>query len=92
MGKPPESRIVWDEHNLFHLTVERAARGITPEDVEHVLTDPETRVQRLASAANLNIGRAPNGRPLAVISVGVNELYPKTAWWVSEKTWRRAHD
>lgn len=92
MAEPPESRVVWDEHNLFHLTVERAHRGITPEDVEHVLRDPDTRVRPLPSGADLNIGRAPNGRPLAVVTVGVNELYPKTAWWVDEKTWRRAHD
>lgn len=92
MGEPPQSRIVWDEHNLFHLLIERADRGITPEDVEHVLTDPETRVRSLASGADLNIGRAANRRPLAVVTVGVSELYPKTAWWVSERTWRRAHE
>jgi len=89
---PPEVRIVWDEHNLFHLVVERAERGITPEDVEHVLADPDTRVQRLSSGGDLRIGRAPSGRPLAVITIGVTELYPKTAWWVTEKIWGRAHE
>jgi len=27
-------QIVWDEHNLFHLLVERRDRGIAVEDVE----------------------------------------------------------
>ena len=92
MDKPPSARIVWDEHNLHHLLVERAERGITPEDVEHMLADANTVVRPLASGAALNIGRAPNGRPMAVITIGVAELYPKTAWWVSEKAWRRAHE
>jgi hypothetical protein len=29
---------------------------------------------------------------MAVITIGVAELYPKTVWWVSEKVWRRAHE
>ena len=89
---PPTVRIVWDEHNLHHLLVERAERGITPEDVEHVLTDLDTMVRPLPAGGDLNIGRAPSGRPLAVVTIGVAELYPKTAWWVSEKVWRRAHE
>jgi len=88
----PITRIVWDEHNLHHLLVERAERGITPEGVEHLLMDAETVVRRLESGADLNIGRAPNGLPMAVITIGVAELYPKTAWWVSERVWRRARE
>lgn len=92
VDEPPIVRIVWDEHNLHQLLVERAERGITSEDVEHILMDAETVVRRLESGAYLNIGRAPNGRPMAVITIGVAELYPKTAWWVSERVWRRAHE
>lgn len=88
----PKVQIVWDEHNLFHLIMERGHRGITVEDVEHVLIDPDTRSRALPTGADLHIGRGPTGRPLAVITVGVAELYPKTAWWVTEKTWRKAHD
>jgi hypothetical protein len=90
--EPPIARIVWDEHNLHHLLVERADRGITPEDVEYMLMDPETVVRRLENGAELNIERAPNGRPLAVVTIGVAEPYPRTAWWVSERVWRRAHE
>jgi hypothetical protein len=92
VDKPSSVRIVWDEHNLHHLLVERAERGITPEDIEHVLTDPDTAARALPTGADLNIGRAPSGRPLAVVTIGVAELYPKTAWWVSEKVWRRTHE
>jgi hypothetical protein len=92
VDKPPSARIVWDEHNLHHLLVERAERGITPEDIEHMLADPDTVVRTLPTGADLNIGRTPSGRPLAVVTIGMSELYPKTAWWVSEKTWRRAHE
>lgn len=92
VDESPVARIVWDEHNLNHLLVARVERGISSEDVEHLLMDAETVVRRLESGADLNIGRAPNGRPLAVITIGVAELYPKTAWWVSERVWRRAHE
>ncbi len=92
MDKPPSARIVGDEHNLHHILVEQAERGITPEDIEHLLGDPNTVVRPLPSGADLNIGRAPNGRPMAVITIGVAELYPKTAWWVSENVWRRAYE
>ena len=92
MDKPASVRIVWDEHNLHHILVERAERGITSEDVEYMLGDPKTVVRQLPNGADLNIGRATNGRPIAVITIGVAELYPKTAWWVSEKAWRRAHE
>ncbi|MDQ2742425.1 MAG: hypothetical protein M3Z66_09045 [Chloroflexota bacterium] len=92
MEIPPEVQIVWDEHNLFHLLTERGHRGITVEDVEQVLTDPDTRSRTLPTGADLHIGRGPTGRPLAVITVSVAELYPKTAWWLTEKTWRKAHD
>jgi hypothetical protein len=76
---PPEVQIVWDKHNLFHLLMERGLRGITVEDVEQVLIDSDTRSRTLPTAADLHIGRGPTGRPLAVITVGVAELYPKTA-------------
>jgi hypothetical protein len=92
VDEPTSARIVWDEHNLYHILVERAERGITPEDIEHLLADPNTVVQPLPSGADFNIGRAPNGRVMAVITIGVAELYPKTVWWVSEKVWRRAHE
>ncbi|MGI8825536.1 MAG: hypothetical protein ACR2JC_07815 [Chloroflexota bacterium] len=92
METPPNVRIFWDEHNLFHLLTERAHRGITVEDVEHVLTDPDTQSRTLPTAAGPLIGPGPTGRPLAVITVGVAELYAKIAWWVTEKTWRKVHD
>jgi hypothetical protein len=92
VDKSPGARIVWDEHNLHHILIERAERGITPEDIEHMLADPDTVVRPLPTGADLNIGRAPSGRPLAVVTIGMSELYPKTAWWVSEKAWRRAHE
>ncbi len=57
-----------------------------------MLIDPDTRSRILPTGAELHIGRGPTRRPLAVITVGVAELYPKTAWWVTEKTWRKAHD
>ncbi len=88
----PTTRIVWDEHNLHHILIERAERGITPEDIEHMLADPDTAVRSLPTGADLNVGRASSGRPLAVVTIGKTELYPKTAWWVSEKAWRRAHE
>ena len=92
VDNPPTTRIVWDEYNLHHILIERAERGITPEDIEYMLADPDTAVRSLPTGADLNIGRAPSGRPLAVVTIGVAELYPKTAWWVSEKAWRRAHE
>src|SRR5207247_2150920 len=87
-----ELRVVWDRYNRFHLLVERAYRGISIEDVERVVTDPDTRVQPLPTGGHLRIGRAPNGRFLAVVTIGVSELYPKTAWWASEGAWRRARE
>jgi len=92
MESPHDSQIVWDEHNQTHLLVDRADRGITVEDVEHMLTDPDTRTRPLATGAELHLGRALSGRPLAVVTVGVNELYPKTGWWITQKAWRQAHD
>ncbi len=92
MDSSYDSQIVWDEHNLTHLLVERAERGITVEDVEHVLTDTDTRTRSLPTGAELHLGRALSGLPLAVVTIGVAELYPKTAWWITEKAWRRAHD
>ena len=74
MDWSPDVEVVWDERNLFHLLVERAHRGISVDDVEHVLTDPGTRVRRLPTGADLYIGRAASGRPLAVVTVGVAEL------------------
>lgn len=92
MSPQPDIRIVWDEYNLMHLLVDRAERGISIEDVEHVLTDPDTRTRRLPTGAEMHIGRALSGRPLATVTFGVAELYPKTAWWVTERIWRIAHD
>ncbi len=76
----------------MHLLVERAPRGISVEDVEHVLTDPDTRTRSLSTGADIHLGGAPSGRPLAVVTIGVAGLNPRTAWRITEKAWRRAHE
>lgn len=83
--------IVWDEHNLHHLLVDNAQRGISVEDVEAVLNDSETVAMPRPSGAELHIGRAPSSRAMAVVTIGDQEIYPKTAWWTSERSWRRSH-
>ncbi|MGH2364669.1 MAG: hypothetical protein ACRDHX_08460 [Chloroflexota bacterium] len=89
-------RVVWDDENLHHLLVERADREITCEEVEEVLTDPETRHEEARDGRRLAIGRSQAGRPLAgrplaVIVIGERELRPSTAWQITEERWREVH-
>lgn len=91
MSNGSRAEVVWDEHNVRHLLVDNARRGITVEDVEAVLLDPDTSVHMLTTGYQLSTGRGLNGRPLVVIAVGDHEIYPVTAYWVSERRWRNAH-
>ncbi len=87
-----ELRIVWDEGNLHHLLVERADRAITPEEVQEVLMDPFTVVEPGRHGRDRYLGRTASGRCLAVIGLGDEEVRPETAWEITEKRWRAAHD
>jgi hypothetical protein len=84
--------VVWmEDDNLHHLLVDNADRGITPEDVEAVLMDPDTAVVAMPNGHDLYTGRTAMGY-LRVIAMGEREVYPKTAWWCSEDDWREAHE
>lgn len=88
----PERRIVWDEANRHHLTVERAHRGITEEQVEEVLLDEDTAVLGARQGRERYVGRTSAGRFLEVIALGEVDVPPETAWEISEERWRAAHD
>jgi len=88
----PLPQVVWDDENLHHLLVERAARGITCEEVEDVLIGPDTTIASAKYGRRLAIGKTEPGRPLAVIFVGDLERRPYTAWQIPEQRWRQSHD
>jgi hypothetical protein len=83
--------VVWDTANRYHITVERASRGISEDDVEDVLMDPETVAKPRPDGRDLYVGRTRTGRPLAVEAMGEREIYPTKAWPITEDRWRRAH-
>jgi len=86
-----ERQVVWEaDDNLRHLLVDNADRGITAEDVEAVLKDPATAIAPLGNGHDRYTGRTVSGRALQVIGMGEREVYPKSAWWVTEDEWRRA--
>ena len=84
--------IAWDEENVRHLLVDNADRGISLEDVEAVIRDPETDVDPQPSGYDFYTGRGVDGRPILVIALGEREVRPRTAIRISEDRWRSAHE
>jgi hypothetical protein len=83
---------IWDppddpEGNTWHITVTNAHRGISCDDVEAVLCEPETEITPLPSGRDRYLGRL-RGRPVVVIAMGEREVYPVTAIWINEAKWR----
>ena len=82
--------IVWADPedpkgNAYHLLVENAHRGISLEDVEHVINHPDTQVERQETGYDIYLGPAPDGtRMLLVVAMGEREVYPKTAFVVAD--------
>jgi hypothetical protein len=64
------SRAVWREHNLRHITEDHPERGVTKEDVEEVLADPDRReAQGPAHGTVVAVGRNRGGEAFAVAFV-----------------------
>lgn len=82
--------IVWDDENIRHLLIDRADRDITIEEVEEILTSPDTVRQPARAGRDRYIGRTAAGRHLAVIAIGDLEVRPETAWAITQSRWRNA--
>ena len=80
-----------EEGNAFHITREHGDRGITVEDVEHVIATGE----RLGTETGYDfyVGRVPGHElPLLVKAYGVDEIYPVRAHWITDVRWRKYRD
>jgi hypothetical protein len=84
--------VIKDNENLRHLLEERAEQSITPEEVEDVLLDPKAIIESARASHNRYIGQTTAGRYLAVITLGVTEIRPETAWQITGQRFRRAHE
>jgi hypothetical protein len=80
-----------EEGNTFHITREHGGRGITIEDVEHVIATGE-RLET-TTGHDFYMGRVPGHElPMLVKAYGVDEIYPVRAHWISERRWRIYRD
>lgn len=81
-------RIEWDEHNLRHLLVDNAHRGIEPWEVMEVLKSSRSRARRRGNDRITGrrrrefLGRTASGRLLCVVVevLGPDAVRPITAW------------
>lgn len=74
--------IIWDDSNTAHI----AEHGLTPDDVDAVLAEPESETISHSSGLPLVFGHTPDGRYILVSFVEVDDdtIYPVTAYPVPE--------
>ena len=82
---PDYFTIIWDEDeggNVEHI----AEHGFDPEDVDHVLRNPESRSFSKSSDRPCVFGYTPDGEYIIVIYEEIDEhtVYPVTAYEVDE--------
>ena len=73
---------IWTEENTDHL----AQHGVTPEDFEFVLANPEEETISGSSGRPAAIGSAPDGRRLICVYNELDDLYvePVTAYEIED--------
>jgi hypothetical protein len=79
--------VTWDlpgdpAGNVQHI----AEHGLTPIDVEHVLSKPDRHGTSRSSGLPIVFGRTPSGERIAVVYEEIDEdtVYPVTAYPVEE--------
>ncbi len=79
-------QIIWNDEpdgNIAHIE----EHGLTVDDVEHVLANPESEEVSRSSGLPCVFGTTPDGRFIIVVFERIDEdtIYPVTAYEVAER-------
>jgi len=83
----PVIDVIWDlpddpDGNVQHI----AEHGLVPNDVEHVLKNPDRRSKSRSTGRPMAFGRTPSGEVIVVVYEEIDKgtVYPVTAYQVDE--------